>query len=64
MNFGSNVRSTELPVEKKNAVLNVFRKLNQTVLWKWEDDKLENKPANLIVKKWLPQKEILCKFQF
>nr|ANI21999.1 UDP-glycosyltransferase 39B4 [Spodoptera exigua] len=59
MNFGSNVRSSELPEEKKKAVLNVFRKLKQTVLWKWEDDNLENKPDNLIVRKWLPQKEIL-----
>ncbi|KAJ8731401.1 hypothetical protein PYW07_004565 [Mythimna separata] len=59
MNFGSNVRSSELPAEKRNAFLNVFRKLKQTILWKWEDDKLENKPNNLIVRKWLPQKEIL-----
>ncbi|KAJ8722029.1 hypothetical protein PYW08_004431 [Mythimna loreyi] len=59
MNFGSNVRSSELPAEKRDAILNVFRKLKQTVLWKWEDDQLENKPDNLIIRKWLPQKEIL-----
>ncbi|XP_068633530.1 UDP-glycosyltransferase UGT5-like [Battus philenor] len=60
MNFGSNVKSSELPTEKKNAFLNVFRKLNQTVLWKWEDDILDNKPKNLETRKWLPQKEILA----
>ncbi|CAB3221864.1 unnamed protein product [Arctia plantaginis] len=59
MNFGSNVRSSELPGDKRNAILNVFRKLNQVVLWKWEEDNLENKPDNLIIRKWLPQKEIL-----
>uniref|UniRef100_A0A2A4K0B3 UDP-glucuronosyltransferase n=1 Tax=Heliothis virescens TaxID=7102 RepID=A0A2A4K0B3_HELVI len=59
MNFGSNVRSSELPEDKKNAILNVFRRLKQTVLWKWEEDILENKPENLIVRKWMPQKEIL-----
>ncbi|XP_039753658.1 UDP-glycosyltransferase UGT5-like isoform X1 [Pararge aegeria] len=60
MNFGSNVRSAELPVEKKKAFLNVFRKLKQTVIWKWEEDILEDKPKNLVTQKWLPQKEILA----
>ncbi|KOB79496.1 UDP-glycosyltransferase UGT39B1 [Operophtera brumata] len=49
VNFGSNVRSSELPVEKRDAFLNVFRKLKHTVLWKWEDDNLPNKPDNLVV---------------
>ncbi|CAK1580193.1 unnamed protein product [Parnassius mnemosyne] len=60
MNFGSNVRSSELPIDKKNAFLSVFRRINQTVLWKWEDDHLENKPPNLEIRKWMPQKEILA----
>jgi glucuronosyltransferase len=42
--------------------LNVFRKQNLTVLWKWEEDHLENKPNNVFVRKWLPQNEVLCKF--
>ncbi|XP_072948767.1 uncharacterized protein [Epargyreus clarus] len=60
MNLGSNVRSAELPDEKKRAFLNVFRKLKQIVIWKWEDDKLEGRPANLVTRKWLPQKDILA----
>ncbi|XP_023940208.2 UDP-glycosyltransferase UGT5 [Bicyclus anynana] len=60
MNFGSNVRSSELPAEKKKAFLNVFRKIKQTVIWKWEEDILEDKPKNLVTQKWLPQKEILA----
>ncbi|XP_041979455.1 UDP-glycosyltransferase UGT5-like [Aricia agestis] len=60
VNFGSNVRSAELPLEKKNAFLNVFRRLKQNVLWKWEDEKLDNKPDNVLIKHWLPQKEILA----
>ncbi|XP_059048523.1 UDP-glycosyltransferase UGT5-like [Achroia grisella] len=59
VNFGSNVRSSELPADKKKAFLDVFRRLKQTVIWKWEEDTLENKPDNLFIKKWLPQKEIL-----
>ncbi|XP_046966266.1 UDP-glycosyltransferase UGT5-like [Vanessa cardui] len=60
INFGSNVRSSELPQDKKVAFLNVFRRLKQTILWKWEDDQLDNKPSNLVTRKWLPQKEILA----
>ncbi|KAF9418805.1 hypothetical protein HW555_004472 [Spodoptera exigua] len=59
VNFGSNVRSSELPIEKKNALINVFKRLNQTVLWKWEAESLDEKPDNVIVRKWMPQKEIL-----
>lgn len=58
VNFGSNVRSAELPDDKKNAFLNVFRKLKHTVLWKWEDEEMEEKPNNVVLRKWLPQKEI------
>ncbi|NP_001243980.1 UDP-glycosyltransferase UGT39B1 precursor [Bombyx mori] len=58
INFGSNVRSAELPLEKRNVFLNVIKKLKQTVVWKWEDDSLD-KMDNLVVRKWLPQKEIL-----
>ncbi|CAK1556339.1 unnamed protein product [Leptosia nina] len=60
INFGSNVRSAELPVEKRDAFLKVFRKLKQTVLWKWEDESLKEKPHNVITRSWLPQKEILA----
>lgn len=59
MNFGSNVRSSELSKEKKDAFLKVFGQLKQTVLWKWEEDDLPNKPDNVIIKKWMPQKDIL-----
>lgn len=60
VNFGTNVYSSSLPEEKKNTFLNVFRKLKQTVIWKWEDDSLIEKPKNVITRKWLPQVEILA----
>ncbi|GBP64736.1 UDP-glucuronosyltransferase 2B31 [Eumeta japonica] len=60
VNFGSNVKSSELPAEKKDAFINVFKKLKQIVLWKWEEPLLENKPENVIIRAWMPQKEILA----
>lgn len=59
MSFGSNVKSAELPEQKKQAFLNVFKQLKQTVLWKWEKDELEGKPTNLVTGKWLPQQQII-----
>ncbi|XP_045497979.1 UDP-glycosyltransferase UGT5-like [Colias croceus] len=60
INFGSNVRSAELPIEKRDAFLKVFGKLNQTILWKWEDKTLHGQLRNLVTKPWLPQREILA----
>uniref|UniRef100_A0A182QE42 UDP-glucuronosyltransferase n=1 Tax=Anopheles farauti TaxID=69004 RepID=A0A182QE42_9DIPT len=58
--MGSNIQSTQLPVEKREAILRVFGKLKQTVLWKWEDETLPNRPDNVIVKAWWPQDDILA----
>ncbi|CAG9786686.1 unnamed protein product [Diatraea saccharalis] len=60
MTFGSNIQSSKLPMDKRNAFLNVFRKLKLTVVWKWEDEHLENKPDNVVLRKWLPQNEVLA----
>lgn len=41
------------------AFLQVFGTLPQRVLWKWEDDTLDNLPPNVRVMKWLPQRDVL-----
>uniref|UniRef100_A0A182M8S5 UDP-glucuronosyltransferase n=1 Tax=Anopheles culicifacies TaxID=139723 RepID=A0A182M8S5_9DIPT len=58
--MGSNLQSSQLPVEKREAILRVFAGLKQTVLWKWEDETLPNRPKNVIVKAWWPQDDILA----
>ncbi|KAL4713974.1 hypothetical protein ACJJTC_005605 [Scirpophaga incertulas] len=60
MTFGSNIQSSKLPTDQRNAFLNVFRRLKVTVLLKWEEDELKNKPDNVVIRKWLPQKEVLA----
>ncbi|XP_058054053.1 UDP-glycosyltransferase UGT5-like [Anopheles bellator] len=57
--LGSNLQSRQLPAAKRDAILRVFAGLKQTVLWKWEDETLPNKPDNVIVKAWWPQDDIL-----
>lgn len=58
--FGSNAKTTFLPKEKVQMLLNVFSKLKQRVIMKWETDTLEGKPSNVLIGKWLPQDDILA----
>jgi len=40
-------------------LIDIFSKLEQTVIWKWETETMEDKPENLYLSKWLPQQDIL-----
>lgn len=57
--MGSNLKSSKLPDRVRDMLLRAFSKVKQTVLWKWEDDKLPGQPKNVIIRKWMPQTEIL-----
>ena len=59
--LGSNLKSSQLPEEKLEAILKTFSKLKQRILWKWEDDgEMPNKPDNVMLRKWFPQASILA----
>lgn len=58
--MGSNIHSSSMSKEVIQQILSVIRSLKQKVLWKFEDENLENKPDNLIVSKWFPQTDILA----
>ncbi|KAJ6641205.1 UDP-glycosyltransferase UGT5 [Pseudolycoriella hygida] len=60
VSFGTNIRSADLAVDKRSALLKTFAKLKQRVLWKFEDDNLPGLPSNVVIKKWLPQVDILA----
>lgn len=60
VSWGSMIRAETLPAEKREALLKAFGSLKQTVLWKWENETLPNKPDNVHIQKWMPQREILC----
>ncbi|CAB3377025.1 Hypothetical predicted protein [Cloeon dipterum] len=57
--LGSNVKSSLLPDDVKKGILEVFGKLKQKVLWKFEDDELPGKPKNVLINKWLSQQDVL-----
>lgn len=58
--MGSHIKSADLPENKRKAILKVFSELKLNVLWKWENDDLPGKPANVKLAKWLPQQDILA----
>ncbi|KAK9870225.1 hypothetical protein WA026_006309 [Henosepilachna vigintioctopunctata] len=58
--LGSILQSSQMSNQTIKTLIAVFSKLKQTVLWKWEAEELPEKPPNVIIKKWLPQNDILA----
>ena len=48
-----------LPENYRKMFLNVFSKLKQRVLWKWETEQMDGLPPNVKLSKWLPQADVL-----
>lgn len=58
--LGSVAKGTTIPEKYKKILIQVFSKLKQRIIWKFEDD-LHGLPQNILVRKWLPQQDILGK---
>lgn len=58
VSFGSLVRVSSIPSPIINMFLEAFSKIPQTVIFKYEDD-LPQAPPNVVIRKWLPQQEIM-----
>lgn len=59
------IRVSTFKPEKVDAFVKTFAELKQNVIWKWEGDtQIENLPPNVLVKKWVPQYEILRKILY
>ncbi|CAH0731744.1 unnamed protein product, partial [Brenthis ino] len=56
--MGSNIRSMDMSDHMKGTLLQMFGKLKQTVIWKFEGD-LDNVPKNVHLVKWAPQQSLL-----
>lgn len=59
--MGSVLQSSDLPDDKRDALLEAFSQLKQHVLWKWEAEVLPAQPENVRVGKWFPQADVLGK---
>jgi len=60
MSLGSHALSADLDGAIIQMLLNVFKSLQLSVLWKFEADNLPNKPDNVLISKWLPQADVLA----
>lgn len=48
-----------MPVEMLAKFINVFSRLKQRVLMKWEGNVPEDLPKNILMSKWLPQQDLV-----
>ena len=60
VSFGSSVRPSEMPPERKQIFLDTFSQLSHAVIWKWDEDEIPNLPPNVKLSKWLPQQDLLA----
>ncbi|CAH1398448.1 unnamed protein product [Nezara viridula] len=60
LNFGSVLNSKQLPEGMLETVLAAMGELNHTVLMKWDQENVPNKPKNVLIRKWYPQPGILA----
>lgn len=58
--MGSIIKGVNWPVEKREAFTRAFGKLKQKVIWKYENETLPNKPDNVMIRNWLPQRDVLA----
>ena len=59
VSFGSVLQASKMPEKKRLMMLNVFSKLKQKVIWKWEAP-MADAPDNVLVSPWLPQTSLLA----
>lgn len=58
--MGSFIKSKDFPENKREAFVKAFGKLKLKVLWKYENETLPNKPDNVMISSWVPQRDILA----
>ncbi|ODM91207.1 UDP-glucuronosyltransferase 2B18 [Orchesella cincta] len=57
--LGSIVKAKDMPENYRKVFLNVFSRLKQRVIWKWETETMPDLPPNVKLSKWLPQQDVL-----
>ena len=60
VSFGSAIKSSLMSEERINIFLETFRNIKYPVIWKYDSDDIPNLPSNVMLKKWLPQQDLLA----
>jgi glucuronosyltransferase len=57
--MGSMIKTSTISQEKLDAILEVIGSISRKVIWKWDADELPPKLDNVMVRKWLPQFDVM-----
>lgn len=60
VSWGSIINSQGMSLSMKQEIVGAFKRLPQTILWKWENDSLTASAKNIHIRSWMPQIDILC----
>lgn len=60
VSFGSLIKPSRMSENMKNILVDAFKEIGLTVLWRWEGEAMPNLPTNVIIRKWVPQQDILA----
>jgi glucuronosyltransferase len=61
VSFGSALSPSAMTDGQKSVFRETFTELkNVPIIWKWDDDDLSGIPKNVMVRKWLPQNDLLA----
>ncbi|XP_055313499.1 UDP-glucosyltransferase 2-like [Sitodiplosis mosellana] len=60
--LGTVLKTSQMPADKLQIVLDSLKMLKQRVIWKYEEDKvfMDRLPSNVMIRKWCPQSDILA----
>ncbi|XP_060807725.1 UDP-glucosyltransferase 2 isoform X2 [Amyelois transitella] len=59
MSFGTNVDPSMFPENSIRTFVKVFAELPYNVIWKWHTEDIPDLPKNVMIAKWLPQRDLL-----
>lgn len=62
ISLGTRVNWKSIRRDKLEAITQALSKLKQRVLWKLDIELPFQAPNNVMIMKWIPQNEILCRF--
>ena len=61
VSFGTVLQASQMSETLRQKLISVLGNMKQRVLMKWEDgEEMSDKPANMMLSKWLPQQDILA----
>lgn len=60
VSWGSIINSQGMSRSLEQEFVGAFKRLPQTILWKWENDSLTATAKNIHIRSWMPQIDILC----